>query len=310
MSGTNRTVGGGAHIKKPRTTVGSSIRWCVLGAGGQIGSTAVSVLAKDQDVLALSRAEVDITDFDSLRNRLMEYRPQVVLNAAAYTNVDACESNRELATRVNATAVGEVASICDELEAKLIHISTDYVFSGGKNTPYQEKDETHPLNFYGQTKLLGENLASSKNPRTWIVRTSWIYKSGFRNFPSVVIDKLRQGSDFQVVDDQVGAPTSASSLVSSLRQLVEVSPDFGVYHVTNSGQTSWYEFARLIAQSLKLDEILIKPVTSSEFARPALRPGFSVLDCGKWQRAGLPEPDSWQEAWLEAAPFFGASSRN
>lgn len=261
-------------------------------------------------MLALARPEVDITDFDALRDRLLTFKPQVVLNAAAYTNVDACESNRDLASHVNATAVAEVASICNELEAKLIHISTDYVFSGEKKTPYQENDATEPINFYGETKLLGENLALSKNAQTWIVRTSWVYQAGFRNFPSVVIEKLLEGEEFNVVDDQVGAPTSALELVVGLNQLVEASPDFGIYHVVNSGQTSWYEFARLIAQSLKLNESLIRPATSAEFTRPALRPRFSALDFGKWQRAGLPSLSSWQEAWHKAAPSFGASIRN
>jgi dTDP-4-dehydrorhamnose reductase len=282
------------------------MRWCVFGSSGQIGSSAISILSATNEVLAPSRGELDISQHSDVRNYILDTRPEIVLNAAAFTDVDASESRPELANLLNAESVGVISASCQKVGAKLIHISTDYVFDGMSKKPYSESDEAVPMNAYGNSKKQGEELALANNPATWVIRTSWVYRAGFHNFPSVVASKLNTGQEVRVVDDQYGAPTSATDLVAGLAQLSRTSAPFGVYHLTNQGQTSWFGFAQAVALALGFDTKMVIPTTTSEFVRPAKRPAYSVLSNDLWRARGLTPLPSWQDAWQRNAPAFAS----
>lgn len=285
------------------------MRWCVLGASGQIGSVAAewlvnSGLVEPKNVVALGRNDLDITDTVAVNKALDDFGPAVVLNAAAYTNVDGAESEQKLATLVNETAPAVLARLCQNKDIKFIHISTDYVFDGSATRPYLETDEADPLSFYGQTKLRGELLVLTENPTAWVVRTSWVYAPGFQNFPTAILSRLRKGQKFDVVDDQIGTPTSAKDLVTGLFELANTTAPAGVYHLTNQGQASWFEFAKEIAESSGFDSDLVQATSTAHSQKLAVRPKYSVLETQKWLATGLRPLSGWQQAWQLQAPNF------
>lgn len=274
----------------------------VVGKSGQVGSDLVNLLSeKSVDFTAIDRNELDLSQVESIREVLSKYEFDYLINCAAYTQVDLAETEVELATKINALAVGELASVCKEKKAKLIHISTDYVFSGDGKTPYQESDETDPQSVYGMSKLQGEELALNLNEKTWILRTAWVYGENGSNFPKTIGKLLKTGRDLEVVDDQIGAPTWSFDLAKAIINLIEVNPPFGIYNCTNQGEISWFEFACEIAKTLGVSPQKIKPVKSSHYLRPAKRPNYSVLSNQKWIKAGLRPMAQWQTAWKAAS---------
>jgi dTDP-4-dehydrorhamnose reductase len=275
------------------------VKLVVTGAGGQLGHDVVAHADRRGDeVIGLDRAALDITDADAVRRLLGELRPDAVINAAAYTAVDACETNEARATAVNATAVGHLAGACSDVGAHLVHVSTDYVFDGTLDRPYREDDPTNPQSAYGRSKLAGEVLAG---PDAAIARTSWVCGEHGDNMVKLVL-RLAADPDRELafVDDQRGHPTFTADLAPALRRLA-VDRRRGVHHVTNQGAVSWYEFVREILAAAGHDPGRVRPIATADLdpPRPAPRPANSVLDNAVWRAAGLPMLRDFREPLAE-----------
>lgn len=279
---------------------GARRRWLVVGASGQLGRCLVERLAahpRDALAGAPSRAELDVTDREAVRRVVAAAAPDVVVNAAAMTHVDACESEPEAAHRANALAPGWLAEASRAAGARFVHLSTDYVFDGTARRPYREDDPTGPRSVYGRTKLEGEQRALAADPDALVVRTAWLFGPG-RNFVRTILEAAEralrgEGPGLRVVDDQRGSPTYAGHLADALLALVE-GDAAGIYHVANSGSATWWELARAAVDAWGHPELPIEKVTTAQFPRPAPRPAWSVLDLGKAERAGVRMP-----GWLD-----------
>jgi dTDP-4-dehydrorhamnose reductase len=274
-------------------------RYLVTGARGMLGSDLVEALF-GRDVTLLGRAELDVTDRDAVFAAVEGH--DVVLNAAAYTAVDAAETDEEAALAVNGTAVGLLGEATAASGAKLVTVSTDYVFAGDATTPYAEDAPYAPLNAYGRTKAAGERAALSANPGgAYVVRTAWLYGRHGQNFPRTMLGLAASRDTFSVVADQVGQPTWTLDLARQIVALVDADAPAGVYHGTASGRASWFEFAQETLRLAGLDPERVLPTDSSTFVRPAPRPAFSVLGHDAWRRAGLEPMRDWREALAEAS---------
>ncbi len=270
----------------------------ILGAQGMLGKDLVPILACQHHVFARDMEDGDITDPHWVQKEIATLRPQAVINAAAYTNVDGCESDRELAFAVNGEGPRNIASGCAATNARLIQLSTDYVFDGTSPVPYREEDVPHPLNVYGSSKLLGERYIQEILPDHLIIRTEWLFGHHGRNFVDTILQMAGKGEDLQVVDDQRGSPTFTKDLSQILSRLLEGGVR-GILHVTNSGSCTWYEFARRILQEKGIYQLALTPLSSAKLARPAKRPANSVLDCRKMEQFFGRKMRSWEEALHE-----------
>jgi dTDP-4-dehydrorhamnose reductase len=241
----------------------------------------------------ICREEMDITSFASVRKVLLTLKPRVVINAMAFTDVDGCESRQEQAFRVNGEGVRHLAEITAEIGAKLVHISTDYVFDGNKLSPYVEEDPVNPLSIYGKSKLTGEDNARL-NPDHLVVRTQWLYGLHGRSFVETMLRLAKEKNELNIVNDQTGSPTWTVDLALAIRALIEKDCR-GTYHAVNSGYCSWFDFAGAIFAEQGL-EMRLQPITSEKLVRPATRPLFSVLDCSKLQRDTGLEMEGWRDA--------------
>lgn len=273
----------------------------VLGAAGQLGSELATLLPSE-DAVALTREQLDITDLAKVRVILKDLRPSVVFNSAAFVRVDDAEEFPEEAWRVNALAVLNLARLCAEMEATLVHISTDYVFDGRKGAPYTELDVPNPLSVYGATKLMGEFFARAYCPRHFVVRTAGLYgrhgsKAKGGSFVERILTKAKAGEPLRVVTDQVTSPTCASDLASHLVKLT-ATEKFGLYHIANTGHCSWYEFAKAILELAGIPE-MVEPITSDRLVLKARRPAFSALVSVHLLSAGLPPLRHWRKALAE-----------
>lgn len=266
----------------------------VVGANGMLGHDLMELL--EGDVRGVDLPELDITDFASVRKTLLTLKPEVIINAAAYTDVDGCETNVETAMAVNGEGVGLLTLVAREIDAKLVQVSTDYVFDGGKGSPYLEDDAIGPLSVYGESKLAGE-LNAAMAPRHLIVRTQWLYGIHGKNFVETMLRLAGEKSELAVVDDQIGSPTFTRDLACAIKALVDKGCT-GTYHVANSGFCSWNEFARAIFAEEGL-AITVNPMTTEQLGRPARRPLYSTLDCGKLARDAGFTPRNWREALRE-----------
>jgi dTDP-4-dehydrorhamnose reductase len=237
--------------------------------------------------------EMEITDPASVSKVLTELRPEVVINAVAYTDVDGCETERDRAFAVNGDGVRNLALTTREIGAKLVQVSTDYVFDGSKGAPWNEDDPVNPLSVYGRSKLAGEENARL-NPDHLIVRTQWLYGLHGKNFVETMLRLGRERDEVSVVHDQVGSPTWTVYLASAIRALVE-KDQRGTYHAANAGFCSWCDFARAIFHEAGL-KTRVRPITTADLGRPAPRPGYSVLDCSKLTRDTAFVPEEWSEA--------------
>jgi dTDP-4-dehydrorhamnose reductase len=263
----------------------------VIGAKGMLGRDLMRILA--DKARGVDIEEIDITSLESVQRMLLTLRPKVVINAAAYTDVDGCESNRELAMQVNGEGVAHLALICREIGAKLVQVSTDYVFDGSKHSPWQEDDPTSPLSVYGESKLAGE-LNAALVPGHLIVRTQWLYGHGGKNFVETMLRLAGEKSELAVVDDQIGSPTWTVDLAHAIKALVE-KDCCGIYHAANAGSCSWNEFARAIFSEAGCS-VTVNPLATADLGRPAPRPLYSVLDCGKLTRDTGFFPQAWRDA--------------
>ena len=271
----------------------------ITGANGLLGHELSSVL-KDHSLILLSHSQLDISNSDSVNKEIDTHSPDIIINSAAYTQVDLCESNYDLAFSSNATGPKNLAIKCKQLNIPLIHISTDYVFEGNqeKNTPLEETDKLGPKTVYGKTKLEGEKLVMENCDKYFILRTAWLYGEG-KNFVKTMIGLSKKNKELKVVNDQVGCPTYAKDLAKAIKEIIDKkSEKYGIYHVTNKGEVSWYEFAKKIFEIRKI-EIKVNPCTSEEFPRPAPSPHYSVLNNQKWINAGFTPLRYYEEALKE-----------
>lgn len=273
-------------------------RLLITGAGGQLGHDLVAhATAEGDEVVALTRAQLDIGDRDAVHATIVGARPDVVVNAAAWTAVDACESDPERATRDNADAVRWVREACDEVGAHLVHVSTDYVFDGTLDRPYREDDATNPLSVYGRSKLAGEIAAG---PDATIVRTSWVCGEHGANMVKTVLRFMFERPTLSFVADQRGCPTFTADLAPLLRRL-GLGGFSGVYHATNQGAVSWFEFVQDIVEAAGGDRAMVLPITTAELQppRPAPRPANGVLENAALAAAGVPLLRHYREPLAE-----------
>jgi dTDP-4-dehydrorhamnose reductase len=275
------------------------MRVLVTGANGMLGRDLQEALV-GHAVTSLGRADLDVTDADAVDAAVSGH--DAVVNCAAYTKVDDAEAHEAEAYAVNATGPANLAAACARRGARLVTISTDYVFDGTATSPYEEDRPRDPLNAYGRTKAAGEELALQRHPGgTYVVRTAWLYGAHGPNFARTMLQLAASRDAWSVVDDQVGQPTWTADLAAQIVRLLESEAPAGVYHGTNSGQATWYEFARAVLEEAGLDPERIQPTDSSAFVRPAPRPAYSVLAHGGWARAGLAPMRPWREALRAAA---------
>jgi dTDP-4-dehydrorhamnose reductase len=281
-------------------------RWLVTGAAGQLGTDIVELLhAYRADVVACDRRALDIRDRRSVDLVLDDAAPDVVVNCAAYTAVDAAEDDEAQATAINGDGAGNVARWCGEHQARLIHISTDYVFSGEAETPYDVDHPRQPRSAYGRSKAAGEQAVLAAGGDSHIVRTAWVYGVAGTNFVKTMARLANQRDRLEVVDDQQGSPTWSLHLARALTALGVADVEPGIWHCTGDGVATWYVFARAIFAELGLDPARVVPTTTDAFPRPAPRPAYSVLSATKWQQAGLPEMPHWRDALHEAVTTLG-----
>jgi dTDP-4-dehydrorhamnose reductase len=284
----------------------------IIGADGQLGTDLCKTLS-NSEVIPLTQTDIEITSLDSVRKALSHRKPEAIVNTAAFVRVDDCETEPDKAFQVNALGARNVAVVAQELGAKLVHTSTDYVFGGEpepKRSPYNEFDVPIPLNIYGKSKLAGENLVQHLCNSHFIVRTSSLFgiagamgKGG--NFIETIIRLAKERDELKVVNDQVFSPTYTPDLAGKIAQLI-ATEYYGIFHITNSGACSWYEFAREILKLARL-KTPITPITSAEYPQKARRPNNSALDNYQLRLLGMSDMRSWQEALKDYMKLKGHS---
>lgn len=267
----------------------------VTGAGGQLGrefaeNSAVRLSSGDFDIIPLGRKELDITDIEAARSAMKKYSPDAVINCAAMTNVDMCETAPEEAYRINAEGARLICTAAAEAGADFVQLSTDFVFNGRGTSPYSEEDSCSPINIYGRSKLMSEEYVRSITPKHYIVRTSWLYGRYGANFVTAIQNKARRDGSLKVVSDQTGCPTCTEELMRYILLLIK-SGRYGTYHVSGKGCCTKYEFACHIVSQAGI-EAQVSPCLTSDYPSPAARPTYSVLDISKAEKVTeLSSPD-------------------
>ena len=271
------------------------IRLLVTGANGQLGTEVTKMLRQDDqyEVLAFNRHELDITDAEQVMRKVIDTKPDWILHCGAYTNVEQAEGEGYDANwAINCDGSANISKAAHEVRAKLIYISTDYVFDGKKGKPYTPDDEVNPLNEYGKAKLAGEQAVQKYYPDAYIIRTSWVFGEHGHNFVYTMLKLAEKTDNLKGVADQFGRPTYAPDLSLFMKHLIDTSPEGGIYHFSNDGETSWYGFAKEI---LKEKNVRITPVGSDEFPQKAERPTYSVMSLDKVKESGFAVP-TWKDA--------------
>lgn len=263
----------------------------MVGAQGMLGQDLMALLGSRAHGVDI--AEIDVTSPESVMKVVGDLKPEVVINCAAYTDVDGCESNTETAMAVNGEGVGYLAMACRDIGALLVQVSTDYVFDGGKGTPYVEDDAPCPLSVYGESKLAGE-MNAAFSPEHLIVRTQWLYGLHGKNFVETMLRLGAEKDELSVVDDQIGSPTWTVDLARAIIALIDHGCR-GVYHAANADYCSWNDFARAIFEEAGIT-VSVKPMTTTELNRPARRPLYSTLECSKLAADTGFQPQPWRSA--------------
>ena len=266
----------------------------IIGSEGMLGNDLVDILSAEHTVCTTTIDTLDITDIEKTVKTVKNNNPDVLIHAAAFTDVDASESNPDLAYKVNALGTRNVAVACKEADCAMVYICTDYVFDGTNVTPYYEYDQTRPLGVYGKTKHTGEVYIRDILNKFYIVRTSWLYGYHGPNFVTTMLNLAKTTDSISVVNDQIGSPTYTVDLAKAIAILIK-RPSYGIYHITNSEHCSWYDFAKEIFRQADV-VVDLKPVTTEEFPRPAPRPKFSVLENYNWKMEGYPKIRGYKEA--------------
>jgi dTDP-4-dehydrorhamnose reductase len=270
------------------------MRYLIVGGRGMLGSD-IAVALSGRDVTVVGSAELDVTDGAAVLAAVEGF--DVVINASAYTKVDDAETHEAEAMAVNAAGPENLAIAARETGAVLVHVSTDYVFDGTATSPYAENEPLAPLGAYGRSKAEGERRVLAAHPAgSYIVRTAWLYGEHGPNFARTMLTLAEARPTVSVVDDQLGQPTWTRDLAEQIVALLDQAPAFGVYHGTNSGSATWFEFARAVFEVAGLDPERVLPTTSAAFVRPAPRPAFSVLGHDAWAAAGIPAMRPWRAA--------------
>jgi dTDP-4-dehydrorhamnose reductase len=273
----------------------------IIGSNGQLGSDLVRVFSDKHEVVSLNHADIKVEDIDSVNTVLSALQPAAVINTSAYHNVPLCEQNPDLSFAINGTGALNLSKICNDINARLIHYSTDYVFDGNKKQPYVETDSCNPLNVYAVTKLAGENLVLNYANKPYVIRVSGIYgkvpcraKGG--NFITTMLKLAKEKPEVKVVDDEILTPTPTSAIAENTLALISQDA-YGLYHMTCEGQCSWYEFAKTIWEVLQLKTPLY-PTTVSAFSSPVKRPFYSVLENQKLKQLGINQMPDWKDGLI------------
>ncbi len=265
----------------------------ITGISGQLGIALKEVL-KGYNVKGCGIEDSDISKPLETIDLISDFNPDLVIHAAAYTDVDGCETNPDLAYKVNAYGTRNVALACQKCEVPMVYISTDYIFDGRKRSPYIEFDEPNPLSVYGRSKLAGEGIVSSLLNRYYIIRTSWLFGKG-RNFVRTILRLASERDELSIVNDQIGCPTYALDLAKTISEIIKTDL-WGVYHASNNDRASWFEFACAILEYAGIGGVKVIPITTEELGRPAPRPSFSVTRNYCLQMQGMDNMRSWREA--------------
>lgn len=272
----------------------------ITGSNGQLGHDMVQLLISNgHDVIGTTRKEMDITDSEQCTEIIERFQPECIIHCAAYTMVDEAENSEDIVYQVNTIGTRNLAVAAEKINAKFVYISTDYVFDGESKTPYREYDNTNPINIYGKSKRAGEILVQSLNSKFFIIRTSWLYGNFGRNFVKSIIRLIQEKKEVKVVNDQIGSPTYTKDLVNFVSVLIE-SEKYGIYHASNTGRCTWFEFAKAIQE--EAEELLeiraianLVPCTSEEYLQRALRPRNSVLEHVAIRTNGFQDFRTWRE---------------
>jgi dTDP-4-dehydrorhamnose reductase len=283
----------------------------VTGSNGQLGNELrdIASVFPLYEFVFTDVGELSITDNDAVKKIFEEHRPAYLINCAAYTAVDKAESEKELNNQINGVAVGILALASKQNGTKFIHISTDYVFNGTASRPLREDDNVDPVNAYGASKLLGEQLAVENDPETIIIRTSWVYSFYGRNFVKTMISLMNERKSIGVVNDQVGSPTYASDLAQAIMQIISSGKWVpGIYNFSNNGVISWFDFANEIKRLIK-SSCIVNPLTTEQFPTPAKRPKYSVLDKTKIQETFSIQLKDWEKSLNECIQKLNAESK-
>jgi dTDP-4-dehydrorhamnose reductase len=275
------------------------MRVAILGAGGMLGHDLVATAPAEVTVVPFTHADLDITDAAAVERMLTEQRPEVVINAAAYTQVDKAEDEVELAHRVNAWALGMLGQAAARVGVRVVHFSTDYVFDGTAHTPYTEDTPTNPINQYGLSKLRGEEALRASGAEALIIRTQWLFGIHGRSFPRTMWERATAGQKTRVVNDQTGRPTYTPDLAVATWNLLSLRPAGcrkpNIVHVANEGVTTWYDLARVVYGAAGVRD-LVSPIATADYPTPARRPAHSALDTGRFEtQTGRCLP-SWEHA--------------
>ncbi len=274
----------------------------IIGGNGQLGNCLnklISEYALDYEFHFTDYDTLDITNQKQINEYFSEYEPHYCINVSAYTAVDLAEQEKEKTFAINAEGVRHLAEACTEKGIDLIHISTDYVFSGDTNIPYSEDDFTNPLSVYGASKLEGENLALENNPKTIIIRTSWLYSEFGKNFVKTMLNLFSTKDELNVVADQFGQPTNANDLAEVIMKIISTEEkEYGVFHFSNYPETTWFDFAKKIAE-LSKSKIKINPISTEQYPTPAKRPMRSTMCLNKIENSYNIEPKYWENSLEE-----------
>ena len=269
----------------------------ITGANGQLGKDLVKLMSQVHEVFGFGREELDVSESEKCIDTIRKIRPDAIIHLAAYTAVDRAEIEEDRAYQVNAIGSRNVAVAAQEIGAKLCYVSTDYVFDGTSSSPYKEYDATNPISVYGKSKRAGELLVSSLCTTYFIVRTAWVYGKHGNNFVKTMLSLANEQQTIKVVNDQIGSPTYTVDLAKFIVELIDTRK-YGIYHATNTGTCSWYEFAKEIFKFSGMD-VQVEPCTTDEFPRLAKRPKNSVLDHMSIRVNGLTDLRHWKEALFE-----------
>ncbi|WP_227551522.1 dTDP-4-dehydrorhamnose reductase [Metabacillus sediminilitoris] len=268
----------------------------ITGAHGQLGKELGRKLSLFHSVVSLGKKELDITKQEEVAKIISHVNPQIIIHAAAFTAVDQCETDRKKAFEVNGLGAGYIAQAANKVNARMFYISSDYVFDGNKQTPYIEGDEPNPQSTYGMSKWLGEKFVLNLYNGT-VIRTSWLYGHDGKNFVKTMLELAKKKKEIKVVNDQIGSPTYVNDLTESIIQLLDKKN--GIYHVSNSGSCTWYEFARTIFEEAGFNPKLVLPTTTKEYGALATRPRYSVLENSALLRESIKPLRLWNEALKE-----------
>jgi dTDP-4-dehydrorhamnose reductase len=277
----------------------------LLGHKGMLGNDLMAQFKYRHEVIGMDREEINIASASECRRAVVDVQPQLVINAAGFTNVDACETAKDECFAVNAEAVKNIAEACRDRNITVIHYSTDYVFDGNGNRPYTEDDPCNPINTYGASKLTGEHHLCRLTDNFILIRTAWLYGAKGKNFVQAILERARSTGQLTVVNDQTGSPTCTRDLAAATELLVDKNAR-GIFHVTNRGSCTWYDFARKILKEARLDTVEILPIKTGELQRAAKRPAYSVMSAQKFVTLTGKTMQPWQLAFSDYFKFISS----